>query len=100
MGSTQHITHLLTSLDYVAKHSINGKCKVAGLSGPYPKELDTDISKAYVSESAEVLHFLCDKKLRNSKIQKMLEGCRLSSSAVFGICQQTGILRTGALMTR
>lgn len=29
----------------------------------------------------------------------MLEGCRLWSSSVFQISQQTGILRTGALMT-
>lgn len=37
---------------------------------------------------------------RNSKIQKVLEDCRLWSSAVFGISQCIGSLRTGALMTR
>lgn len=73
-----NLPHLLTGLDYVAKHSINGECEVVSLSGPYPKELDTDISKAYVSESAKFCIFCEIRNLdRNSEIQKMLEGCRL-----------------------
>lgn len=33
--------HLLTGLCYVAKHSINGECKVPNPSGPQPMELST-----------------------------------------------------------
>lgn len=33
--------HLLTGLCYIAKHSINGECKVLNLSEPQPMELST-----------------------------------------------------------
>lgn len=56
--------------------------------GPYPEELDADIYKAYVSESAEVLHFLWAKKLRQKSKDTDAGRLRgLRSSAVFGISQ-------------
>lgn len=50
--------YLLIGLYYVAKHSINGACEAISLRGTQPMELNTDVTGAYVSESAEVLHFL------------------------------------------
>lgn len=93
--------HLLTCLHDVAKHGINGQHEVISFSGHILRNwILTYLGVMFLSPLKFCIFCEIRNSDKNSEIQKMLEGCRLWSSAVLGISQQAGILRTGTLMTR